>query len=208
MEKINPKLLLLILSDILIISSFGLLGPIFAVFITGGVQGGNLVTAGLATTVFLVVKSVVQMPLSRYFIDKEKHKTHSLLLGTLFIISVPFIYAMAKDVTTIFIAQAIYGFGAATAYPAWFSLFTTYMNKKHKGFEYTLWSTGVGIGSAFAAYLGAQIAELVGFKYLFFLVGGVALLGFLLLILLNWVDGKVDKEPIRFPMSKTMPTKK
>ena len=96
MEKINPKLLLLIFSDILILSSFGLIGPIFAVFITNNLVGGTLVTAGLATTIFLVVKSVIQMPLSRYFIDKEKHKTHSLLVGTLMIISVPFIYNLIK----------------------------------------------------------------------------------------------------------------
>jgi len=200
MEKLNPKLLLLILSDILILSSFGLIGPIFAIFIMDGLKGGNLVTAGLATTIFLVVKSCVQLPLSRFFIDKEKHKTHSLLLGTLLIISVPFIYAAAKSVSTIFIAQAIYGLGAAMAYPAWFSLFTTYMNKKHKGFEYTLWSTGVGIGSAIAAYLGAEVADIVGFKYLFFLVGAIAVMGFLLLIVLDWIDGKGAKESLLYSL--------
>jgi MFS family permease len=200
MEKLNPKLLLLIFSDILIIGSFGLIGPIFAVFITDGLEGGSLVTAGLATTIFLVVKSCVQMPLSRFFIDKEKHKTHSLLLGTLFIISVPFLYAAAKSISTIFLAQAVYGIGAAMAYPAWFSLFTTYMNKKHKGFEYTLYSTGVGIGSAIAAYLGAEVANVLGFKYLFFLVGGIAVLGFLLLIILDWIDGKGAKESMLYSL--------
>ena len=200
MEKLNPKLLLLIFSDILILSSFGLIGPIFAVFITDGLVGGTLVTAGLATTVFFVVRSVISLPLSRYFIDKEKHKTHSLLLGTLFIISVPFIYAAATSVYTIFIAQAIYGLGAAMAYPAWFSLFTTYMDKKHKGFEYTLWSTGVGIGAAVAAYVGAEVADLLGFKYLFFLVGGIAFLGFVLLIILDRIDGKSGKVALKYPL--------
>jgi MFS family permease len=190
MERINPKLLLLIFSDILILSSFGLIAPIFAIFITDGLEGGNLVTAGLATTVFLVVKACVQLPLSRFFIDKEKHKTHSLLLGTLLIIFVPFIYAAAESVSTIFIAQAVYGLGAAMAYPAWFSLFTTYMNKKHKGFEYTLYTTGAGIGSAITAYLGAQVADLLGFKYLFFLVGAIALFGFFLLIVLDRIEAK------------------
>ena len=200
MEKINPKLLLLIFSDILILSSFGLIAPIFAVFITENLAGGSLVAAGLTTTIFLVVRSVISLPLSRYFIDKEKHKTHSLLLGTLFIIAVPFIYSAAQTVGTIYIAQAIYGLGAALAYPAWFSLFTTYMDKRHKGFEYTLWATGVGIGAAVAAYVGAEIADLLGFKYLFFLVGGIAFLGFLLLIIHDRVDGKAAKLPPRHPL--------
>ena len=189
----DNKIWLLIFSDVLILSSFGLIGPIFAVFITDGLEGGTLVTAGLATTIFLVVKSAVQLPLSRYFIDKEKHKTHSLLLGTFLIISVPFIYFAAKDVYTIFIAQAVYGLGAALAYPAWFSLFTTYIDKKHKGFEYTLWSTGVGVGSAITAYIGAEVANLLGFRYLFFLVGGVAFLGFVLLIVLDRLEMKKRK---------------
>ncbi len=186
----NRKLLLLILSDILILSSFGLIGPIFAIFIIKNLEGGSVVTAGLSTTIFLVVKSVVQMPLSRYFIDKEKHKTRSLLLGTLLIISVPFIYFFAKSVYAIFAAQAVYGLGAAMAYPAWFTLFTNYIDKKHKGFEYTLWSTGVGVGTALAAFVGAKVAEILGFKVLFFIVGFIAFLGFLLLIALDRIESR------------------
>ena len=71
---INKQLLLLILSDILILSSFGLIATIFAVFIKDNLIGGSLITAGLATTIFLAVKSVVQLPLS-WYIDNERHKT-------------------------------------------------------------------------------------------------------------------------------------
>jgi len=198
----NKKLLLLIFSDILILSSFGLIGPIFAVFITENLIGGTLVTAGLATTIFFVVKSTVQLPLSKYFIDKEKHKTRSLLAGTFLIITVPFIYFFAKSVYTIFVAQAIYGLGAALAYPSWFSLFTTYMDKRHKGFEYTLWSTGVGIGAALAAFFGAQIAEALGFKYLFFVVGGIAFLGFLGLIILDRMENISYRKGMKFKEKK------
>ena len=191
----NKKLLLLILSDVFILSSFGLIAPIFALFITESVDGGSIVAAGLATTIFFVVKSVVQLPLSKYFIDKEKHKTRSLLLGTLLIIVVPFIYIFSRNVMHIFIAQAVYGFGAALAYPAWFSLFTNYIDKKHKGFEYTLWSTGVGIGAALAAFFGAKIADVLGFKVLFFVVGAIAFLGFLMLIILDRVEMKRKSKP-------------
>ena len=190
----NKKLLLLILSDILILSSFGLLGPIFSIFIIENLEGGTIVNAGLATTVFLVVKAAVQLPLSKYFVDKEKHKTRSLLFGTLLIITVPFIYIFAKSINTIFIAQAVYGLGAALAYPAWFSLFTTYIDSKHKGFEYTLWSTGVGLGAAAAAFFGAKIADVLGFRPLFFVVGVIAFLGFLLLIVLDRWEMKKRRE--------------
>ena len=186
----NIRLKLLILSDILIISSFGLIAPIFAIFIDGGLEGGSLVSAGLATTIFLVVKSSAQLPLSKYLIDKEKHKTRLLVFGTYLIITVPFIYVFAEHVNTIFVAQAIYGLGTAFAYPAWFSLFVTYVNKKHKGFEYAIYSTSVGLGMALSAFLGANIAKIFGFKPLFIFVGIIAFLGFLLLIVLDRIEGR------------------
>jgi len=197
----NKRFLLLVLSDILILSSFGLIGPIFAIFIVENLEGGTLVSAGLATTIFLIVKSAVQLPLSRYFIDKEKHKTKSLLLGTFLIITVPFIYLAAKSVYAIFLAQAIYGLGAALAYPSWFSLFTVYMDKKHRGFEYTIWSTGVGLGTAITAYFGAKIADILGFRALFLVVGAVALAGFVLLIILDRIDGRVGKTNVNSPFN-------
>ncbi len=186
----NKKLYLLILSDIFILSSFGLIAPIFAIFIISDLAGGSIFTAGLATTIFLSVKSITQLPLSKYFIDKQKHKTRLLVFGTFLIILVPIIYFFSKNVYEIFLAQIIYGFGAALAYPTWFTLFTTYIDKKHKGFEYAIWSTGVGIGTAVAAFLGAGIASLVGFDYLFLSVGFIAFLGFLLLIILNKIESK------------------
>jgi len=189
----NKKLSLLILSDILILSSFGLIAPIFAVFIKDNLIGGSLVTAGLATTIFLAVKSAVQLPLS-WYIDNDRHKTKLLVIGTFLIIVVPFIYILAKSIYMIFFAQVIYGFGAALAYPTWFSLFTRYMDKKHKGFEYAIWSTGVGAGTAVTAFIGAKVAEALGFKILFFVVGVFAFMGFLLLIILDHLEYRKKRE--------------
>jgi len=189
----NLKLKFLILSDVLILSSFGLIAPIFAIFISNNLEGGNLLTAATATTIFLVVKSVIQLPLSRSFIDKEKHKTRSLLFGTLLIVMVPFIYLAAKNVYVIFIAQAIYGIGTAFAYPSWFSLFTSNLDKRHKGFEYAIWSTGVGIGTALASILGAGIASSKGFNVVFIFVGIIALIGFFILIALDRIESKNPK---------------
>ena len=175
---------MLILSDVLILSSFGLIAPIFAIFIKEDLIGGSLVAVGLATTIFWVTKSAIQLPLSMY-IDKHRHKVILLIAGTLLIVLVPFIYSFAKNVNHIFIAQVIYGFGTALAYPTWFSLFTTYMDKKHKGFEWAIWSTSVGVGIALTAYLGAELASTIGFDLLFFIVGLFSLAGFILLFFIN-----------------------
>ncbi len=199
----HKKLAMLIFSDIFILSGFGLMGPIFAVFIIENLKGG-IIAAGLATTVFLVVKSAVQLPLSNYFIDKHDHKSAFLLLGTALIISVPFIYFTAKSVTTIYIAQAVYGLGAALAYPAWFSLFTLYTDKKHRGFEYSLYTTALGVTGALAAVSGAKIADALGFRYLFFLVGLIALIGFVFLVVLYRLEMRNARITPGHPFNKKL----
>ncbi|MFH1501155.1 MAG: MFS transporter [archaeon] len=181
MIKINRVIWLLILSDILIVSSFGLISPIFAIFMKDGIPGGSVVAAGTAATVYWLVKSVLQLPFSLY-LDKKRHKLSFLYVGTFLIIMVPIIYAIAKDVYWIYAAQIFYALGAAMAVPTWLCLFTMHIDSKHRGFEWALWSTSIGLGTALAAFLGAELVGIIGFKVLFFIVSGISFLGFLILI--------------------------
>lgn len=199
----NKKILWLILSDILILSSFGLIGPIFAIFINERL-GGTLIEVGIATTVFWITKSALQLPLSRYM-DHHRKKQITLVIGTFLIVNVPFIYAISTGVYGIYLAQAVYGIGAALAYPAWFTLFVAYSDRRQRGTEYALWSSGIGIGTAAAAFLGANIAQAIGFKVLFFIVGAVALCGFLILLFLfhryihlKWIKNGLKHKNLHF----------
>lgn len=180
----NKIIIYLTLSDILILSAFGLISPIFAIFLNQGITGGSITAAGLASTIFFLVKSVVQLPLSIY-IDKKRGKIAFLLIGTLLIVLVPLMYAISPNIKFIFLTQALYGLGAAMAYPAWYSLFTMHLDKKHRGFEYSIWATGVGFGTALTAYLGAIFANAFGFRNLFILVSIVSFLGLLVLLFLS-----------------------
>lgn len=175
---------LLIVSDFLILSAFGLISPIFAIFLKEGIAGGSVLAAGLASTIFFITKSVTQLPFSIY-IDTKRKKLGFLILGTFFIASTPFIYSFAPSIGFIYAAQVLYGLGAALAYPTWYSLFITNTNKKHKGLEWSIWSTSVGLGAALAAYSGARLANLLGFRSLFFIVGILAVLGMLVLFFIG-----------------------
>lgn len=180
----NKVIWLLVISDILILSAFGLITPIFAIFLNEGIAGGSITAAGIASTIFFLVKSITQIPLSIY-IDSRRSKLGCLWFGTLLIVAVPFIYAFATHIKFIYVAEAVYGLGAAMAYPAWFSLFTKYVDRKHTGFEWSVWSTGVGLGAALTAYLGAIVAKSYGFDILFYTVGFVSLTGMITLLFLS-----------------------
>jgi len=180
----NRVIWLLIVSDILILSAFGLISPIFAIFLKEEIAGGSIMAAGLASTIFFLVKSVSQLPLSR-LIDTKKEKLGFLIAGTFLIAATPFIYAFSPNVKFIYFAQVVYGLGAAMSYPAWFTLFTNYIDKKHQGWEWSVWGTGVGFGTAGTAYIGAKLAGTFGFNKVFYLVGASSLLGMFLLFFLS-----------------------
>jgi len=180
----NRIIWLLILSDILILSAFGLIGPIFAIFLDTGITGGSITAAGIASSVFFIVKSITQLPLSK-MLDNRKDKLTFLIVGTFLIVVVPFIYVLAPNVNYIYIAEGIYGLGAAMSYPAWFTLFTNHLDKKHQGWEWSVWGTGTGVGAAITAYLGAILAKNFGFNFVFYAVGAVSFIGMMLLFFLS-----------------------
>lgn len=180
----NKVIWILIISDILILSAFGLIQPIFAIFLSEGIAGGSLAAAGLASTIFFLVKSSVQLPLS-FYVDKKRDKLVFLFIGTFLVAVIPLLYAFSPNIKFIFISQAVFGIGTAMAYPAWYCLFVSHLDKKHRGLEYSIWSTGVGIGVAITAYLGALAAKSFGFKNLFFIVGAVSLAGMVVLLFLS-----------------------
>ncbi|MBW3015591.1 MFS transporter [Candidatus Woesearchaeota archaeon] len=189
----NRIIKLLILSDIFVVTGFGLIEPILAIFIKENLIGGTIFAAGVASTLFLVTKCIIQIPFSKY-VDNHKEKTKSLLFGTFFIAIVPFIYILAKNVNGIYFAQIFYGIGAGLAYPSWLGLFSANLDRKHESYEWSLYFAISGLGTAAAAIIGAAIAELIGFTYTFAIVGVISLIGCFILFGLN----NHDKKPKKF----------
>lgn len=184
------------LSDVFYFTGFGLVAPIVAIFINEDIRGGTIFGAGLATTIFIIVKSAVQLPFSR-FIDKHDNKLKWLKIGFAIIIINPFIYIMADHINYVYVAEAIHGFGSGLAFPAWLGLWSTHLDKGHESFEWSFYSTMVGIGSAVTAAVGAAVAEFIGFDTAFFLVGIAGIAGF---VTLFFLDKKPKEKPGKVSM--------
>jgi MFS family permease len=188
----NRTIKLLMFSDIFVLTGFGLIDPILAIFIKENLIGGTIFAAGLASTLFLVTKCLVQLPFSKY-VDDHDNKIKWLILGSLLVASVPFIYIFAKSINHIYIAQIIYGVGSGLAYPTWLGLWSTHLDRKHESFEWSLYSTLTGLGTAVTAAIGGAIAQFVGFQYTFGLVGLMSLAGCFVLFWLERKEGKSNK---------------
>lgn len=174
----DKTLKLLSLSDLFILSGFGLISPILAIFISNNL-GGGIFFAGLATAVLLVTRSIFQIFFSYTF--KPNDRLWLLRGGTLLISLVPFGYILAPNVWVLLAVQFVYGIGASMAYPAWNSLWTSHVEKGKKGFQWSLYNSSITAGAAVTAFLGAWIAEVTNFHIVFLLTGILSLTGFLIL---------------------------
>lgn len=201
----NRTIKLLIISDIFVLTGFGLVDPILSIFIKDSLIGGSLVAAGMASTLFFVVKSILQVPLARYA-DKHEQRHFFLILGTVLLAVIPFIYAFSTHIYQVYLAQIIHGIGSSFAYPTWMGLFSSNLDKRRESSEWALYETCVGIGTALAAYFGAKLASLIGFKNLFFIVGFFLILGMIILFGLSNEEKKgmsvryeyvLNKEPLK-----------
>lgn len=172
------------MGDIMFFSAFGLIGPIFAIFVTQQIAGATVATVGFAATINLLVRALLQMPIARY-IDKHKGEKDDFLfmvLGSTLVSIVPFIYLFVTSPTHLYLAQAVLGIGGALTNPGWFAIFTRHIDKGKEGTEWTLENVSIGLVSAGAAALGGIMAERFGFQNLFLIVGILSLIGLVIQI--------------------------
>ena len=191
----NRTIKLLMISDVFFLTGFGLIDPILAIFIKENLVGGTIFAAGISSTIFIITKSIIQLPFSRY-VDRHDQKVKWLIMGTFLIALVPFIYILANDVQYIYFAQLIHGIGSGLAYPTWLGLWSTHLDKKHESYEWSIYSTLTGIGTALTAAIGAAIAEFISFTYTFFFVGLMAIIGSCILFGLEQKKEKLAKIPL------------
>jgi len=177
----NRTMKLLLLSDIFVLTGFGLIQPILAIYIDGGVAGGTMLSAGLASALFLFTKSMVQLPFGHY-VDKQPGKTKWLILGTFLMAGVPIIYISANSIYHIYLAEIIYGLGSGLAYPTWLGLWSANLDRGRESFQWSVYSTSTGLGTAATGAGGAAVASVVGFDATFIMAGLLCMLGCLALI--------------------------
>lgn len=177
---------LLVLSDLLIISSFGLITPIISIFINKNLEGGSIAAAGIASSIYLITKGLVQIP-SGKLADKYGLKKF-LLIGTFLVILTLLGYFLMTNVIHLYILQIVYGIGAAFAYPPWLAIFSRNLSRGKEGYEWSVYAFFVNIGTAIAAFFGGVIAQFIGFRFLFLFGFLISCLGFSALLFVKPIE--------------------
>jgi len=185
--QVNLVIKILIISDFLIWSSYQLLAPFFAIFVTDKISNGSIEVVGIASAIYLIVKSIFEIPVGVY-IDRSKSEIDDLfvsILGTVLTAAAYFSYMFIDSVSQLYILQGLLGLGAAIAFPGWYSIFTHHIDKGKEAFEWSLYDVLLGVGMAAAAAVGGFLAEWYGFEILFLIVGLFTMMGAILLFLVK-----------------------
>ena len=79
--KLNKVVKYLIFSDLVFYSGWGLLSPIFAVFILGSITGGNAFVVGMAAGMNLIMRSILRVPFGVYADKSQKRSYYFMIIG-------------------------------------------------------------------------------------------------------------------------------
>ncbi len=184
LEHINPVIRFLILGDVIYYAGIGLLTPIFAVFIIDSVPGGSVEVAGIAIAIYLVTKSVMQLP-AAYIIDKicgDKDDFWFMFVSLFVAAIVPLSYLFVSTPFELYIAQFVLGLALAFNFPSFMALFTKYIPDSKEATTWSIYYALFDLLSAGAAAIGGIMAVIFGFGPLIIAVSSIGVIGALLLL--------------------------
>ncbi len=175
----------LILASFMFESGFGLFGPVFAIFVTEQIAGGNVAVVGYAAGVYWILKSLLQIPVGR-FLDKKRGELDdfwALFVGHFLMGLVVFLYIFARAPIHIYGLHVLLAVGGALTVPSWYAMFMRHVDKNREGFEWSINSSlSFGLGTGGAGAVGGFLVKTYGFPPVF--AAGAVLVWLSLILLL------------------------
>lgn len=190
--KISRVVLFLVYADLIFYTAVGLVTPIIAIYYADYVVGGSVALAGMATAIFWIVKSAVQVPVSLYAdYHKGERDDHAIMVAGFFIAAtVPLLYYLfVNEVWEVYLMEVLRGIGYGLSVPTYLALFTRHIDQQKENFEWTLHSNAVGLGYAAAAAVGGILADRFGFGFMFLVT---SILMFATPIVLLFISRDID----------------
>ncbi|MFH1711126.1 MAG: MFS transporter [Nanoarchaeota archaeon] len=191
--QLNRIIKHLIASDLIFYSGWGLVSPIFAVFILQHIYGGSVFIVGIATAVHLITRSLLRVPFGIKADKSQKTSFNFMFWGLLLAALVPLGYIFAKNALSIYVLQAVLGVSLAMSTAGWTSVFAKHMDKGKESTEFGIDAVAVGIGPGIAGALGGLAVTLFSFNYVFIAVSVMGLAGVFLLLLIKKEVLQYDK---------------
>ncbi len=129
----------------------------------------DLQLALLGTTSFVIFYTALGIPFGRLAdkVVRKKMIAVGLAIWSLF----SGLTGFATDFWTIFACRVMVGVGEATLGPAAMSLLSDFFPKRMRATVQSIYSAGIPLGAAAAFFLGGSIAEVLSWRWAFYLLG-------------------------------------
>ena len=185
--KLNKTIKYLIYSDLVFYTGWGLISPIFAIFILNTITGGSAFIVGLASAIHLTVRSLVRIPFGMNVDSKKSFKRafNFMFYGLLFSALIPLGYMISKTPLHIYILQAFLGIFLAMSTAGWTAIFSRNMDKGKESTEWGFDAVAVGIGPGIAGAIGGLAVTYFPFAYVFITVSIIGIIGAFLLLFIK-----------------------
>jgi len=183
--KLNKIIRYLVLSDLVFYSGWGLISPVFAIFLLNSIAGGNAFVVGMAAGIHLVVRSLLRIPFGMQA-DKSQKRAYHLMIWGLFISAfVPLGYIYSSLPVHIYLLQMILGAALAMSTAGWTCLYARHLDRGKESTEWGVDAVAVGLGPGIAGVLGGAAVTYFSFKAVFYAVTLIGLVGVVLLLFIK-----------------------
>ena len=180
--KLNKIIKYLIYSDLVFYTGWGLISPIFAIFIIDSIAGGSAFVVGIAAAISLISRSLLRVPFGIYA-DKSQKKAYMFMFwGLLVSALIPFGYIFSSLPWHLYILQGILGAALALSTAGWTGIFARYMDRKKESTEWGIDAVAVGVGPGIAAAFGGLAVTYFSFNLVFVAVAILGLIGAFILL--------------------------
>ncbi|HEY5221156.1 MAG TPA: MFS transporter [Candidatus Paceibacterota bacterium] len=182
--KVGRVVKYFVISDFFLLAGWGLIDPVFSVFIIQRVVGGSLMVIGIAAAIYWIVRSVAQIPIANYLDSTPgEHDDFMALVGGLMLVGISAIaMCWVTTVWELYLIHAVQAIAFAFYYASWPTIYSRHLDKNAISLDWSLDSSVSGIGAGVAGFLGGVIAGTLGYDVVFVGAGIMAFIAAFVLL--------------------------
>ncbi len=179
---LNRIIKYLVLSDLIFYTGWGLISPIFAIFILQNISGGTALVVGLSSGIHLVTRSLLRIPFGVYADKSQKYAFKFMFFGLFVSALVPLGFIYSRAPMHIYLLQALLGVMLAMSTAGWTSIYSRHLDKGKESTEWGVDAVAVGIGPGIAGAVGGLAVTIFSFNLVFMAVSIIGLAGVVALL--------------------------
>jgi len=192
----NKIIKYLVLTDIAFWTGWGMITPVFAIFVVDRIVGGTALTVGIATAIYYILRATLVFPfasiLDKYRGDKDDYLF--LVAGNFVSALVPFGYVFAVFPWHIYLLQVFYGIGIAMSLVGWRAIFTRNITKGKEASQWAIDDASLCFGTAIAGIVTGFVITNWGYVVAFSIAGSFAMISVVVLLRLRKeIEGVFNK---------------